>query len=303
LLHERDVVALDDPSYLGAVQVFRRVGARLLAVPGDADGMRTDVLEQRLAAGARCRLVYVVPHFHNPTGALLSAERREHLARLADRFGFVIVEDDPYADLAFDGGRLPSTDIHTDRVIRLLSLSKTLCPGLRVAALVAPQTLVADLAGLKQASDLQTNALGQYLLAELLSDPAFLPEQLGRLRSLYRIKAGRLVRLLRERTPWLDFGEPRGGLFLWCAVTDPRITADRLYPRALNEGVAFVPGRPFCIDHDGSSLLRLSYAALDETQQEHAVDRLARAYTAEAPDRPAPQAPAPSLPRQKAVKP
>jgi 2-aminoadipate transaminase len=281
LLEEGDLVALDDPSYLGAVQVFRRAGARLLAVPGDADGMRTDILEERLAAGARCKLVYVVPHFHNPTGAVLSAERREHLARLADRFGFVIVEDDPYADLAFDGGRLPSTDIHTDRVIRLLSLSKTLCPGLRVAALVAPRALLPDLAGLKQASDLQTNTLGQYVLAELLENPAFLAEHLARLQSLYRVKAGQLARLLRERTPWLDFGEPRGGLFLWCTIADPQVTADRLHPRALAEGVAYVPGAPFCIDRDGSSFMRVSYAALDAAQQEQAVDRLARAYTAE----------------------
>ncbi|MEZ0070339.1 2-aminoadipate transaminase [Streptacidiphilus sp. MAP12-20] len=281
LLEEGDLVALDDPSYLGAVQVFRRAGARLLAVPGDSDGMRTDVLEQRLAAGARCKLVYVVPHFHNPTGAVLSAERRAHLARLADRYGFLIIEDDPYADLAFDGSRLPSTDVHTDRVIRLMSLSKTLCPGLRVAGLVAPEQLVRDLAGLKQGSDLQTNTLSQYVLAELLQDPGFLPGHVSRLQALYRGKATWLTRLLRERLPWLSFQEPRGGLFLWCTLADPRLTADRLYPRALAEGVAFVPGTPFCIDQDGSALMRISYAALDHTQQEVAVDRLARAFAAE----------------------
>lgn len=279
LLDPGDLVALDDPSYLGAVQVFRRVGARLLAVPGDADGMRTDILEQRLAQGARCKLVYVVPHFHNPTGAVLSAERREHLGRLADRYGFLIVEDDPYADLAFDGARLPATDVYTDRTVRLMSLSKSLCPGLRVAGLVAPEGLLPDLAGMKQASDLQTNSLGQLVLAELLRDPQFLPDHVSRLQALYRGKAEHLVRLLREQLPWLDFDEPRGGLFLWCALTDPAVSADLLYPGALAEGVAFVPGTPFCIDQDGSSLMRISYAALDPAQQQQAVERLARAFT------------------------
>ncbi len=102
LLDEGDLVALDDPSYLGAVQSFRGAGARLLPLPTDRDGMRVDV-SRAVAAGARPTLVYVVPHFHNPTGGVLTTERRRELAALADRYGFLIVEDDPYGDLAFDG--------------------------------------------------------------------------------------------------------------------------------------------------------------------------------------------------------
>ncbi|MFZ3470504.1 PLP-dependent aminotransferase family protein [Streptomyces sp. 4.24] len=278
LIDEGDEVALDDPSYLGAVQVFRRAGARLLPVPADADGMRTDVLEERLAAGARPKLVYVVPHFHNPTGAVLSAERRRHLAALAERYGFLVVEDDPYGDLAFEGGRLPSTDVHSDRVVRLMSLSKTVCPGLRVAGLVAPADLIGELIAAKQCGDLQTNTFGQYLLVDLLGDPDFLPAHLAGLRTLYGGRARDMEALLRERLPWLDFERPRGGLFFWCRLTDPRVGSEALYGHALARGVAIVPGTPFCIEEDGSRVLRLSFASLDEAQRREGVSRLADAW-------------------------
>ncbi|MEV7670539.1 PLP-dependent aminotransferase family protein [Streptomyces sp. NPDC007872] len=278
LLDEGDLVALDDPSYLGAVQSFRGAGARLLPLPTDRDGMRVDVLAERLAAGARPKLVYVVPHFHNPTGGVLTTERRRELAALADRYGFLIVEDDPYGDLAFDGERLPSTDVHGDRVIRLMSLSKTLCPGFRVAGLTAPAGLLGELVAAKQSGDLQTNTFGQYVLAELLGDPAFLPAHLARLRTLYGDKARATAALLRERLPWLVFDDPRGGLFFWCSVDDPRVTSDLLYEHALAQGLALVPGGPFCIEQDGSRLLRLSFATLDEEQRREGVSRLATAF-------------------------
>ncbi|MCH0538529.1 PLP-dependent aminotransferase family protein [Streptomyces sp. MUM 203J] len=278
VLDEGDAVALDDPGYLGAVQLFRRAGARLLPVPTDREGMRVDVLEERLAAGERPKLVYVVPQFHNPTGGVLSEERRRRLAALAERYGFLVAEDDPYGDLAFTGGRLPSVDVHSGRVVRLMSLSKTLCPGLRVAGLVAPEGLFGELSAAKQSCDLQTNSLGQYVVAELLSDPAFLPAHLDRLRSLYGHRARTTASLLRRRLPWIAFDEPRGGLFFWCSVDDPRVTSDRLHAHARAEGVAIVPGTPFCIEQDGTRSLRLSFATLDEEQRHEAVARLAVAF-------------------------
>lgn len=278
LLDEGDTVALDDPSYLGAVQTFTRAGARLLPVPADAHGMDTGALADRLASGERCKLVYVVPHFHNPTGAVLTGSRRVRLAELAQRYGFLIVEDDPYADLAFDGVRLASLDTLTDRTIRLMSLSKTLCPGLRVAGLVAPGPLVAEFVSAKQCADLQSNTFGQYVLAQLLDDPAFLPAHVARLRHFYRSRAGRLAALLAEEAPWLAFDPPRGGLFFWCVLTHPAADADTFSRAALDAGVAIVPGPPFCIELDGSQQVRLSYATLDDAGLRTAVRRLATAF-------------------------
>ncbi|MDX3078419.1 PLP-dependent aminotransferase family protein [Streptomyces sp. MI02-7b] len=278
LLESDDVVALDDPSYLGALQVFRRAGARLLPVPSDRDGLRTDILAERLRSGSPCKVVYVVPHYHNPTGAVLAADRRRHLAELANRYGFVIVEDDPYADLGFVGERLPSIDVHSDRVIRLMSLSKSLCPGFRTAGLVAPSTLIGELTAAKQCSDLQTNTWGQYVLAELLSDEGFLPQHLQQLRELYSAKSEKFSSLVRDILPGLDFEMPLGGLFLWATIVDPRVNSSDLYRAALAEGVAVVPGDPFCAEHDGSRHLRISYSALDEIQSKEALTRLETAY-------------------------
>ncbi|NUQ96481.1 MAG: PLP-dependent aminotransferase family protein [Streptomyces sp.] len=277
-IEEGDAVALDDPSYLGAVQVFRAAGARLLPVPCDRDGMDTAVLEARLAAGVRCKLVYVVPHFHNPTGAVLSPARRRHLAELADRYGFLIVEDDPYADLAFDGIRHSSLDLSHDGVIRLMSLSKTLCPGFRVAALVAPAPLTAVLAAVKQHTDLQTNTFGQHVVAEILGTPGFLAQHLAGLRAFYRDRAHEFAAVLAALTPWLEFETPRGGLFFWCTLSAPHADSGRLARAALDAAVAVVPGTPFCVESDGTRRLRLSYAALTPARMREAAERLDTAY-------------------------
>jgi 2-aminoadipate transaminase len=279
-LDRGDTVALDDPSYLGAVQAFRRAEARLLPVPADGGGMDTAALAARLAAGARPKLVYVIPHFHNPSGALLGAARRAHLAELADRYGFLLVEDDPYADLGFDGVRLPSADLHSDRVVRLLSLSKTLCPGLRVAALVAAAPVVSALAATKQSADLHTNTFGQYVVARLLAEPGFLAGHVASLRAFYRARATRFGAMLRDRLRWLEFDPPRGGLFFWCSIADPEVRSDQLAPAALAAGVAVVPGGPFFVAGDGSRHLRLSYATVPDAAQHTGVGRLDAAYRA-----------------------
>jgi len=278
LLDEGDAVALEDPSYLGAVQTFQQAGARLLAIPGDRDGMDVDALAAELERGARCKLVYVVPHFHNPTGAVLAPERRMRLGELADRYGFLIVEDDPYGDLAFEGVRLPSIDAHTDRVVRLMSLSKTVCPGFRVAGLTAPDWLLVELANAKQCADLQTNTFGQHVLVHLLTEPGFLTAHLSRLRTIYRQRAGDLAAVLADQLPWLTFDHPRGGLFFWCAIGDPSVNSGGLARIALSEGVAVVPGEPFCVQRDGSRHLRLSYATLDRAQMREATRRLDAAF-------------------------
>ncbi|TNH22703.1 PLP-dependent aminotransferase family protein [Micromonospora orduensis] len=278
LLDEGDSVALDDPSYVGAIETFRQAGAELAPVPSDEDGMETQVLAEQLRRGLRPKLVYVVPHFHNPSGAVLSEQRRRHLAELADRYGFLIVEDDPYADLSFDGVRLPSAAVHTGRVVRLLSLSKTLCPGFRVAGMVAPAWLGPRLTAVKQCADVQTNTFGQYVVAGLLSRPGFLEKHVAGLATLYRTRAERLSALVAERVPGLSFTPPRGGLYFWCTILDQALDAETFTTAALANGVAVVPGSPFCIERDGSRYLRLSYATLSPAETVAAVDRLALTF-------------------------
>ena len=294
LLDPGDVVAVESPSYLGALSAFRAAGARLLPVAGDVGGLDTDRLEAALAAGARPKAVYVVPEFANPTGATLTAARRRHLAALAERHRFVIIEDDPYGALRFAGPPLaPLADL-TPMAVRLGTASKTLAPGLRVGWALLPEWLRGPVVRAKQAVDLHTSTLDQLVVADVLADAVFLNDHLDRLRAVY----GRRARALGAALARLGGGRftvdpPAGGMFL-CAGLAPALglTADALLPAALDAGVAFVPGSAFLVDPaeapaatggadtdrcDGERRLRLCFATLDEDGLAEAVERLVAA--------------------------
>ena len=270
-------VALADPGYVGAIQVLRLAGADLLPVASDGDGFRVDLLEQRLRAGARPSLVYVVANFNNPTGATLSHERREALARLAGHYGFVIVEDDPYGDLRWRGDPVPPMTAFTDRVITLGTVSKIVCPGLRIGYAVAPPALAPALVLVKQALDLHTATLSQRAVHQLLTTPGFLAGQLDRLRPLYRDRAAALVQALRhELGDRLRFDPPSGGMFVWGEFVDD-IDTQALLPAAVAHGVAYVPGQAFAVGTDHHRCLRLSFVTTPPDQLLEGVRRLAGA--------------------------
>ena len=272
-------VALADPAYVGALQALRLNGADLLPVPSDRYGLCVDVLADRLAAGARPVLVYVVSNFDNPTGATLALERREALAALADRYGFVIVDDDPYAELRWGGVRLAPIASMTDRVVTLGSTSKVLCPGLRVGWAVAPPTVANHLVLLKQATDLHTATFNQRVVHRVLTAPGFLDAHLPVLRSTYQ----RHAVALRDAVPArlgdrVTFAAPDGGMFVWLHMPD--LDPDALLPRAIDQGTAFVPGSAFSVTGQPTQALRLSFATADPTGLEEAVRRLAMAIDA-----------------------
>ena len=270
-----DTIALADPGYVGALQVFRLADARLAGIPADGDGLRVDVLADRLAEGLRPTLVYVVPEFDNPSGVTLSEERRRALADLSDRYGFLIVADDPYGALRWRGeAPTPLADL-TDQVVTLGTASKVLTPGLRVGWANAPKDLTRDLVVLKQAADLHTSSLSQQLAAALLTDLSFLQPHLERLRSRYEAQCDALVEALAPLP--LTFHQPDGGMFLWAEADRP---TQPLLERALAEGVAFVPGEAFSVDDPHEHGLRLSFATASPAQLAEAARRLARALSA-----------------------
>jgi 2-aminoadipate transaminase len=270
-----DVVVVEDPSYLGARQALSAAGARLHAVTADDGGLRTDVLAEHLAAGLRPKAVYVVANFQNPAGTTLALERRTDLADLADRYGFVVIEDDPYGALRFAGSSLPPVRSLGDRVVTLGTASKLLAPGLRVGWLTAPAALVAPLVRLKQAADLHTATLPQLVVHDCLGDEAWLAGHVAGLRTLYAARADALCGALRlrlgERLAWR---EPQGGMFVWGRLRADR-DADVLLPISLRHGVAFVPGSAFTDDPAGRACLRLSFASLTPPELVDAVERLA----------------------------
>jgi len=272
-------VVVEEPGYLGALQALRAAGADLVPVPVDADGLDVDALAVRLAAGLRPVAVHTVTTFHNPSGATLSVERRRRLAALADRYGFVVVEDDPYAEIRFGGRPMPAVRAFTDRVVTLGSFSKTVAPGLRVGWCVVPEPLLAPVARLKQAADLHAGSFSQALVVGLVSDAGWWSAHLAEIRRVYACRAAALAAALAEAFgERLVVGAARGGMFLWGRFTDATRTRELLAP-ALAEGVAFVPGPEFFTRPGGEDALRLSFATNAPEQLAEAVRRLAAAHT------------------------
>lgn len=271
-----DTVAADSPGYLGALQVLQANGCRVLPVPVDEAGLDPAALEARLAAGERPRLVYTCASLQNPTGTTLPPERRRQLAALADRYGFVIVEDDPYSALRWAGEQPDPTITLTERAVWLSTFSKTLAPGLRLGWMVGPTDLLAAVARLKQSADLHTSSLSQHLAAAVVTRPGWFDHHLAGLVPVYAERARALAAALRSTLgDRVAFAEPAGGMFLW--VTLAGVDTDALLLRAVEEGMAFVPGSVFHVDGGGTDALRLSFATLDPASLADGVARLARA--------------------------
>ncbi len=278
LVDPGDPVVVEHPTYLGAVQALAAADAAVHAVPVDADGLDTERLAALLAAGLRPRLCYLAPTFQNPSGTVLSADRRAHLGALADRYGFVVVDDDPYRELGFT----PPPDrlrrwVPPHWSVTLGTFSKLLAPGLRVGWIHGPAWLIDPLTRLKQAADLHTSTAGQRLVADLVARPGWLADRATRLRDLYRHRAGVLAAALRrEAGDRLAFAEPRGGMFLWARLRGADADAAALLPAAVAEGVAYVPGAAFACADPPRAHLRLCFATLDDAGLAEAAARLGR---------------------------
>jgi 2-aminoadipate transaminase len=268
-----DVVVVEAPTYLGAIQSFRSFEAALVPVTLDEHGLDVEELERRLAGGLRPKLVYSIPDHQNPAGISLSADRRAALVELARRHGFLVVEDVAYRELGFDEASPPSLwSLGPDVVVQAGTTSKTFCPGVRLGWAVGPAEVAARLVAAKQLTDQCAGALGQRLFEES-ARRGWIDEQLTRSRALYRRKAERMLRALELSVPeparWTT---PRGGFFSW--LTLPGVDAVDLAGRAAEQGVAVVPGTLFYPDGRGVDSLRLSFSLVDEEKIDEGLARL-----------------------------
>ncbi len=284
MLDPGDVVVVEAPSYLGAIQALELFEPTFVSITGDRHGLDTRELADRLAGGLRPKLVYVVANFHNPTGATLADERRRELAELADRYGFLVVEDDPYGAIRFAGSPIPPVLAHSERVVHLSTFSKIVAPGFRVGWAIGPPEVMAMLARAKQAADLHTSTFAQLLLANVVDRPGWLEEQQRRIVPIYRDRCVALCdaidAVLGEQ---VAYHRPDGGMFVWLAFAGGALGeggAPALLSAALEHGMAFVPGTAF---EAGDTVgrfhhhARLSYATCTPAQLVDAVDRLAAA--------------------------
>jgi 2-aminoadipate transaminase len=282
MINPGDRVVVSEPDYLGALQVFRSYGAELTPIAIDADGLDTGQLEVELRAGLRPACCYVVPHFHNPTGATMSIARRAHLRSLAEEYGFLVIEDDPYRALDYRS-ELPAEQTGgdtslgpSDWVVELRSTSKTLAPGLRVGALAGPDWLIGSIVAAKQSVDLHSSTVSQTLAATAVTS-GWYRDHIEKLQANYSKKRDLMVTELRSQFgDDIEFAVPDGGMFLWARVPAITDTADWL-TQCLDHGVCFVPGAAFAIRSDLSDYLRLSFSTIDEASMPEAVRRLAAA--------------------------
>lgn len=277
-----DVVLVEAPGYVGGLSAFAAYQARLEPVPVDRDGIVPEELAERLrrlrGEGARVKLLYVVPSFQNPTGTCLPDARREALLRLAEEYGFLIVEDDPYREIYF--GAAPPKPMAAreegGHVLYLGSFSKVFLPGLRIGWVAGPERLVQRLALAKQPADLCSNIFGQKLL-ELYLAEGRLPGRVEGLRAEYRAKRDALEGALRRTAPeGVTWHQPQGGFFLWPSLPEGG-DGRRLLQVALTEGVAFVAGEAFHVDGGGQRQLRLAYSQLSLDRLPVAAERLSQA--------------------------
>jgi DNA-binding transcriptional MocR family regulator len=285
-------VIVEGPTFLATIQCFRLYGGDLVSVPVDGDGVKVDELEQ-LIHTHKPKFVYLIPTFGNPSGALLNLERRRRMLELALRYRTLIVEDDPYGDLYFDtppprsllalSHEVPGS---RDWLVHCGSLSKVLSPGLRLGWMVAPPDLLAKAVMCKQFSDAHTSTFAQAVAARYLA-AGRMPATLARVRQVYGARARAMAEALRaELSDAIDFVPPQGGLFIWARLTgaDGKLTdGDAFARKAIEQGVAFVPGAPFyCADPDRGTL-RLSFATVDENSIREGVARLAKALISNPP--------------------
>lgn len=284
-----DIVYFENPTYLTNMQAARIYGAQIRPVPTDGGGLDVEQLEAMLLDGGdagRPKLLYTVPTFGNPTGVSMTVAQRRRLLELAVEHRFVVVEDDPYADLRFSGVPVPSllalakeVEGASDWVVHMASLSKTVAPGLRVAWSIAPVEIARRCSVAKQSADIGSSPWVQSIAAEYLESGRLEPH-LDRIRNVYGQKCRALCDALRmTMKDAISFQEPEGGLFVW-AKLEWEVSSTDLLDASIARKTMFVPGGGFYVANPDPSTLRLSFAAPSVARIQEGVERLSRAWEA-----------------------
>ncbi|MEL7564852.1 MAG: PLP-dependent aminotransferase family protein [Dehalobacterium sp.] len=254
-----DIVVVEEPTFFPAIQAFRTMGARIMGVPIDDRGMRVDILEQLLQR-YRPKLIYTIPTFHNPSGTEMELDRRRQLLELAYKYRVLIIEDDAYGDLCYEGHSLPALKSMDNNgyVIYFSSFSKTVYSGLRLGWLVAHHKVVKKFAAAKQIMDLHSSSLSQWIVERFITSGG-LDAHIPKVCREYKTKRDAMYDALSKYAPAdLIWNRPRGGYYIWCKL--PRgISASKLIPKAAERKVVFVPGSPFFLSGQGDDFIRLNF--------------------------------------------
>lgn len=273
-----DPIILEGPTYLGALSAFLPNGPRILTIPLDGEGIEVDVLERELSkwSGPAFKFIYVVPSFHNPAGITMSLERRKRLLDVARRHDILVVEDNPYGLLRFEGEALPPLAVlDPGNVVYLGTLSKIVSPGIRTGWAFGPAPIIERLSILKQGADLCTSVLNQMFAEEYIDSGLWL-KNIENLKPIYRSRRDAMLKALEKSFPAdAQWTRPQGGLFIWATLPE-FLDTQKMLPLAIKQKVAYVPGTAFYADGRGVNHMRLNFSYADEDLIAEGIKRLGK---------------------------
>lgn len=278
MLDPGDMVIVEGPTYLGAIQAFDAYEAEYLVIPMDEEGIELNALERAIAGATRLpKLLYTIPTFQNPTGRTQSRERREGLLAIARRHGILVVEDDPYGELRVSGTPEPNLRALDPGVVYLGTFSKTIAPGLRVGWTAAPADLIGPLVSAREAADVHGERTTSRIVHQIAGGS--LDDHLVIARAGYRWRRDTMLAALHTAMPeGVRWQEPEGGFFLWLELPE-HLDAEALLPLAATHGVTYMPGGWFFPDRRSCSAARLSYSSIGEDRIEEGIQRLGAAIS------------------------
>ncbi|MCI6831122.1 MAG: PLP-dependent aminotransferase family protein, partial [Clostridiales bacterium] len=281
MLNPGDVVVSEDPSFIGALNGFRSMNAKLMSVPMDDEGMRMDKLEELLQTTPNVKFIYVIPTFQNPTGRTMSLERRKQLLEMARKYDVLIVEDNPYFELRYEGEFVPTIkSMDTEgRVIYCGSYSKVLSPGMRLGYCIGAKDIINRMVVCKQVSDVHTNLYFQMLVAHYLEE-CDLDAHIAEICDNNRVKRDAMIAACEKYfDPRVTFTRPNGGLFIWAELPEG-YDSFKLCKMISAKKVACVPGNAFLSDDEGiSNGFRMNFSLPSVEQIETAIQRVGETIT------------------------
>ncbi|HEC88470.1 MAG TPA: PLP-dependent aminotransferase family protein [Thermoplasmata archaeon] len=279
-LDENDVVMVGLPTYLGAINAFLAYGPKLVGVPLDENGINVDLLEEKIkelkSRGEKIKIIYTVPTFQNPAGVELSEDRRKRMIEIAEKYDLLIVEDEPYSMLRFEGKMLKPIK-HYDkegRVIYMATFSKILSPGIRLAYVIASEELSRKMIIAKQSMDLCTPTFTQIIAYHYIKN-GYIEKHIPKIIEMYRRKRDIMLESMEKYFPeGCRWTKPRGGMFLWAELPE-KINTKEMFDEAIKEKVAYVHGKAFHVDGSGENTMRLNFTNPADDAIEEGIKRLA----------------------------
>lgn len=276
-LNKDDVVLLGLPSYLGGINAFRAYRSKLEGIPLDDEGMAVGLLEEKILElereGKKIKIIYVIPTFQNPAGVVMPESRRKKLVEIAREHDLMIVEDDPYSKLRFDGDPVKPIKAFDENVIYMATFSKILSPGFRLAFIAAPKDVIRKMAIAKQSIDLCSPTITQFIAYEIIKR-GLLDEHIPRIAEMYKKKRDIMINAMEEYFPdGCKWTRPNGGMFLWVRLPE-NVSTMEMFNDALRKKVAYVHGKAFHVDGSGTNTMRLNFSNPSDEEIKKGIKRL-----------------------------